>query len=84
MGDTLRLPGITNTQTVMFQPLCGIFQQTKYLPLRYAPLEIELELADVGDPIIISGFVAEGSSAVGAVKACNTSVLWKIELYGKS
>ncbi len=23
------LPGITNYQTVMFQPLCGIFQQTK-------------------------------------------------------
>ena len=47
------LPGIGATsQTVMFQPLSGLFQQTKYLPLRYAPLEIELELADVLDPII--------------------------------
>ncbi len=35
------LPGIGSTsQTVMFQPLCGIFQQSKYLPLRYAPLDL--------------------------------------------
>ena len=49
LNSTTLLPGITNYQTIMFQPLCGIFQQTKYLPLRYAPLEIELELADVLD-----------------------------------
>ena len=66
------LPGIGATsQTVMFQPLCGLLQQTKYLPLRYAPLEIELELADVLDPIV-SEFIAEFTAA-------NTSVLWKIE-----
>ena len=41
--DTVaKLPGIGATsQTIMFQPLCGLFQQTKYLPLRYAPLEIQ-------------------------------------------
>jgi hypothetical protein len=66
------LPGIgANSQTVLFQPLCGIFQQTKYLPLRYAPLEIDLELADASDPIV-SGFTAEFTEAT-------TSVLWKIE-----
>ncbi len=65
------LPGITNYQTVMFQPLCGIFQQTKYLPLRYAPLEIELELADVSDPIV--------STFGAAFTAANTSTSWKIE-----
>ena len=63
-------PGIQNSQTVMFQPLCGLFQQTKYLPLRYAPLEIELELADVLDPII---------NLETPFLAANTSQLWKIE-----
>jgi hypothetical protein len=66
------LPGIGQTsQTVMFQPLCGIFQQTKYLPLRYAPLEIELELADVSDPIL--------TEVTSEFTAANTSYLWKIE-----
>jgi hypothetical protein len=63
-------PGIQNSQTVMFQPLCGLFQQTKYLPLRYAPLEIELELADVLDPLI---------NLETPFLAGNTSQLWKIE-----
>ena len=41
LNSEAKLPGIgTTSQTVMFQPLCGLFQQTKYLPLRYAPLEI--------------------------------------------
>ena len=74
------LPGISTTasQTVMFQPLCGIFQQTKYLPLRYAPLEIELELADVLDPIV-SDFVASEAGDATKFSAANTSLLWKIE-----
>ncbi len=69
--DTVaKFPGIGATsQTVMFQPLCGLFQQTKYLPLRYAPLEIELELVDVADPII---------SINTAFTDVNTSLLWKI------
>ena len=52
------LPGIGGStavaayQTVMFKPLCGIFQQTKYIPLRYCPIEIELELADNDEPIV--------------------------------
>ena len=38
--------------TVMFKPLCGLFQQAKYIPLRYCPIEIELELADNDEPIV--------------------------------
>ena len=71
LNTVAKLPGIGQvSQTVMFQPLCGIFQQTKYLPLRYAPLEIELELADVLDPLI--NFEHPFLDA-------NTSQLWKIE-----
>ena len=74
------LPGISTTasQTVMFQPLCGLFQQTKYLPLRYAPLEIELELADVLDPIV-SEFVLADANDASKFNPDNTSLLWKIE-----
>ena len=39
-------------QTIMFKPLCGLFNQAKYLPLRYMPIELELELADWDAPII--------------------------------
>ena len=78
LGNIEALPGITNSQTVMFQPLCGLFQQTKYLPLRYAPLEIELELADVLDPIV-STFADPSDVDQTKFKAANTSVLWKIE-----
>ena len=78
LGDTVRLPGIAGSQTVMFQPLCGIFQQTKYLPLKYAPLEIELELADVLDPIV-STIALDTDTTPGVFKPSNTSLLWKIE-----
>jgi hypothetical protein len=73
------LPGIAVAQTVMFQPLCGLLQQTKYLPLRYAPLDIELELADVADPVISDGLAEESSVVAGVFNASNNSTLWKIE-----
>ena len=65
------LPGIDTLQTVCFKPLCGLFMQTKYIPLRYCPLEIELELADVLDPIV--------SVVTTAFTAANTSCVWKLE-----
>jgi hypothetical protein len=55
----------------MFKPLCGLFNQTKYLPLRYMPIELELELADNDAPIITDFntlYTAE-----------NTSKTWRIE-----
>lgn len=39
--------------TVLFKPLSGLFNQTKYLPIRYCQLQIELEIVnDLTDPII--------------------------------
>jgi hypothetical protein len=54
MDEVLEIPGIKagSYQTVMFKPLCGLFNQSKYIPLRYMPIEIELELADNEAPII--------------------------------
>ncbi len=65
----------------MFQPPCGIFQPRKCLPLRYAPLEIELELADVLDPIV-GEFSLETDPHATQLKARNTPTNWKIENCG--
>ena len=46
--------------------------QTKYIPLRYCPLEIELELADVTEPIISAPFNGQFTDA-------NTAYIWKLE-----
>jgi hypothetical protein len=50
--DPHTIIGIKKSQTVCFKPLCGILMQTKFIPLRFCPLEIELELADMDDPIM--------------------------------
>jgi hypothetical protein len=73
IDEIAEIPGIKSGsyQTVMFKPLCGLFNQSKYLPLRYMPIEIELELADNEAPIITdfnNVFTAE-----------NTSKSWKIQ-----
>ena len=40
-------------RTVLFKPLSGLFAQQKYIPLRYCPLILELEVVnDVNDPIV--------------------------------
>ena len=49
------LPGIETIQTVTFKPLCGLFQQSKYIPLRYCPIEFELELAGQHEPSVTPG-----------------------------
>jgi hypothetical protein len=55
----------------MFKPLCGLFNQSKYIPLRYMPIEIELELADNDAPII--------TNFGDKFTAANTSISWKIQ-----
>jgi hypothetical protein len=67
------LPGIKRVQTVCFKPLAGILMQTKVLPLRYCPLEIELELADADDPVI-TNFAGQTDNS-----AATTSIQWKLE-----
>jgi len=77
LNNTTKLPGILTSQTVMFKPLCGIFAQTKYLPLRYTPIEIELELAESDEPIIVPTLTAPVLGSEFALS--NTSVKWKLE-----
>jgi hypothetical protein len=58
---------------VLFKPLSGLLNQNKMLPIRYAPITIELELVDdIKDPIW-SVFATGAEIAV-----TNTSFKWSI------
>jgi hypothetical protein len=74
--NTDTLQGIATLQTVCFKPLCGILQQTKFIPLRYCPLEIELELADMAAPILTE---TDGITTVLGNSAATISQSWKLE-----
>jgi hypothetical protein len=65
-------PGIIagQSQTVLFKPLSGLLNQNKFIPTRYCPITIELELVnDATVPII---------GIVGSFTADNTSLAWQI------
>ena len=62
------------SKTVSFKPLSGLLSCGKLLPLRYAPIIIELELvSDANDPII------SVLDAALDISATNTSTSWRIE-----
>ena len=39
-------------RTVCFAPMSGLLSQEKYLPIRYAPLQIELEMVSSGAEVV--------------------------------
>lgn len=68
-------PGILQgqSQTVLFKPLSGLFNQNKMIPLRYCPITIELELVnDATEPVVsyLGGSVFTSS---------NTTTMWQIQ-----
>jgi hypothetical protein len=74
-GTFLPANGITGgtALTVLFKPLSGLLNQNKMLPIRYAPITIELELVDTKtDPII-------SPAADATYTLLNTSDDWQIE-----
>ena len=77
LDDPNELLGIDATMTVCFKPLSGILMQSNLIPLRYCPLEIELELADMDDPMITNsqGLVDPEAARLNA----STSVTWKLD-----
>ena len=40
------------TRTIGFTPMSGLFSQGKYLPIRYAPIQVELELVSNGADVV--------------------------------
>jgi hypothetical protein len=75
--DASNFNGIASgdSQTVLFKPLSGLLMQEKYIPLRYCPLTIELELVDDATLPIVSIF----GTTTNAFTADNTSTNWQIE-----
>ena len=74
--DDASFPGIpgNQSQTVLFKPLSGLLNQPKYLPIRYCPLTIELELVNSSNEPIVSAL-----DDARPFKAANTSLLWQIQ-----
>ena len=62
------------SHTVLFKPCSGIFNQEKFLPLRYMPITLELELCNDPNEVIASNFL----TGTKDFKATNTSLLWEI------
>ena len=66
--------------TVLFKPLSGLLNQNKMLPIRYAPITIELELVDAAtDPVIAIQADSVTDASLTAFKAATTSNDWQIE-----
>lgn len=73
--DEFNFVGIKPSQkmTVLFKPLFGLLNQNKMLPLRYAPITIELELVDEAkEPIY------EPPTTGVNFNTANTTMLWSI------
>jgi len=80
--DKLTLLGIPpgESQTVLFKPCSGIFNQEKMLPIRYMPITIELELVnDSDEPIVSDTTTGQDSFDVSQTASGNTSMLWQIQ-----
>ena len=65
------------SKVVNFRPFCGLFMQTKYLPLKYmGNLILEFELCDINDAIITPATYAAPYDTV--FTAANCSNEWSI------
>ena len=73
--DTLKGIGAGDSMTVLFKPLSGILNQNKMLPIRYAPITLELELVSDYTTPVISNFSGTGAKDF---KADNTTTNWSI------
>ena len=76
-ATTASLPGIPggSSRRVSFKLFSGLFNQSKWLPIRYCPITLELELVNSAtDPVVNP---ADGDGSV--FTTANTSTEWAIE-----
>ena len=76
--DTTTVAGILGgqSQTVLFKPCSGLFNQPKMLPIRYMPITIELEIVhDNTEPVVSE----TTNTANNFDLANNTSTNWQIQ-----
>ena len=61
--DSLKTINGGSQMRVSFEPRCGLFSQPKWLPIRYCPITLELELvSQATDPIIAVGEISPPTS----------------------
>ena len=76
--DTTTVSGIKGgqSQTVLFKPCSGLFNQPKMLPIRYMPITIELEIVhDNTEPVL--SVTTTGTDSFDT--STNTSTSWQIQ-----
>ena len=75
------LQGIDGAQalTVLFKPLSGLLNQNKMLPIRYAPITLELELVDAPTDPVVAIQLDAATGVPANFKAATTSNDWQIE-----
>ena len=73
----------SQSMSVLFKPLSGILRQSKFLPIRYMPLTIELTLVDDPTLPIISAVTTNPPPTTGVdmgnFLAANLSYTWSIQ-----
>lgn len=70
-----QFPGINGGLNIntCFKPLCGIFAQTKYIPLMWCPITLEFEIVSNSTDAITSPIFS------GTFTPTNTSTSWQIQ-----
>ena len=75
------LSGISagQSQTVLFKPCSGLFNQPKMLPIRYMPITIELELVSSNTEPVVSDEQSDFTTTVSSGVLPNTSTSWQLQ-----
>ena len=73
---------VFDSRRVIFKPMFGLFNQEKLLPLRYMPIQIELELVNSGaDAVCVGAYQLVLLIGVSVVSNANvTYSLWTMPL----
>ena len=76
---------IQGTRTVLFKPMLGILAQEKLIPLRYCPLQIELELVNSAADCVFVGTQPGSLTCTGKLKIsdiqCKCDLLTLVRLF---
>ena len=68
---------VRDQRTVLFKPILGILDQGKLIPLRYCPLQIELELVSNSPDCVYVGLVKNDiCNEIGAFQTSNAKLIY--------
>ena len=71
--------GAGDSKIVNFKPLCGIFNQSKFFPLKFVPIVLEFELGDATDGIVTSVAYNSATGFDTIYTTTDTTNLWQIQ-----